>query len=155
MGNTFNFIPIADAYVNADSPVSNYGSQATLRTDASPDVHSYLRFDVQGLNGNVTKATLRIFANSGSSQGCTANSVSDNAWIESTLIYNNAPAIGSTLGSSGAFTAGTWISIDVTGYVTGNGTYSLALTTPSSTAISLASRESGANTPQLLIETAP
>jgi hypothetical protein len=48
-----------------------------------------------------------------------------------------------------------WISLDVTGYITGNGTYNLALTTPGSTAVSLASRESGANAPQLIIETAP
>ena len=118
-------------------------------------MRSYLRFNVQGLSGTVTKATLRVFANSASNQGCTANSVSDNTWTESTLNYNNAPALGTALGSSGAFGAGTWISIDVTGYITGNGTYNLAVTTPGSTAISLASREAGANAPQLIIESAP
>jgi hypothetical protein len=118
-------------------------------------LHSYLRFNVQGLSGNVTKATLRIFANSASTQGYTANAVSDNTWSESAVTYNNAPPVGSTLGSSGAVSAGTWISIDVTAYITGNGTYSLALTTPGSTAISMASREAGANAPQLIIETAP
>jgi hypothetical protein len=51
--------------------------------------------------------------------------------------------------------AGVWISMDVTSYITGNGTYNLALTTPGSTAISLASRESGANAPQLVIQTSP
>jgi len=35
------------------------------------------------------------------------------------------------------------------------GAYNLALTTPGSTAVSLASRESGANAPQLIVETAP
>jgi hypothetical protein len=34
-----------------------------------------------------------------------------------------------------------------------NRTFSLAITTPSSTSISYASRESGANAPQLVIET--
>jgi hypothetical protein len=141
--------------VDANNPANNYGSLTTLRADGSPIIRSYLRFEVQGLSGNVTKATLRIFANSASNQGCTANIVSDNTWIESTLNYNNAPSLSSALGSSGAFGAGVWISIDVTAYVTGNGIYSLAVTTPGSTAISLASRESGANTPQLVIETAP
>jgi hypothetical protein len=45
--------------------------------------------------------------------------------------------------------------MDVTAYITGNGTYNLALTTPGSTAVSLASRQSGANAPQLVVETAP
>src|SRR6266508_3359093 len=154
-GNIFTFTPLADAYVNSGSPTSNYGSLTTLRADGSPDVHSYLRFSVQGLTGTVTRATLRVFANSASSLGCDANSVSNNTWTESTINYNNAPPIGSVLGSSGQFGAGVWINIDVTPYITGNGTYNLGLSTLSSTAISFASRESGANAPQLVIETSP
>jgi hypothetical protein len=53
------------------------------------------------------------------------------------------------------FGAGVWISIDVTPYITGNGTYNLALTPLGSTAISFASRQAGANAPQLVIETSP
>lgn len=154
VGSPLTFTPLADAYVTAGSPASNYGSSTTLRTDASPDIHSYLRFEVQGLSGIVTKATLRVYANSTSSQGCTANAVSDNTWSESTINYNNAPSVGSALASSSAFGGGAWIEIDVTTYITGNGTYNLALTTPSSTAISFASRET-ANTPQLIVETSP
>jgi hypothetical protein len=153
--NTFTFIPVADSYVNASSTATNYGSQTTLRADASPDLHSYLRFTVEGLSGNVTRATLRIFANSTSSQGCIINMLGDNSWSEATIDYNNAPSVGSVLGASGSFGAGVWITIDITAYITGNGTYNLALTTASSTAISLASREAGANAPQLIIETAP
>ena len=152
---SLTFLPVADSYVNADSPTTNYGSATTLRVDGSPTVRSYLRFTVQGLNGTVTKATLRIYANSASSLGIGANSVSNNTWTESTINYNNAPPIGSSLGSSTSFGAGVWITIDITTYITGNGTYNLALTTPGSTAISLASRQSGANAPQLIIETTP
>ena len=141
--------------MNAASPTTNYGSSTTLRADASPDVRSYLRFNVQGLTGTVTRATLRVFANSASSLGYDIRSLSDNTWGELTIIYNNAPPVGSVIGSSGTFGAGVWTSVDVTSYITGNGTYNLGLTTPSNTAISFASRESGANAPQLVIETAP
>jgi len=141
--------------VNEGSPTTNYGSLTTLRVDGSPIIRSYLRFDLQGLSGAVTRATLRVFANSASTSGSVANGVSDNTWTESTLNYNNVPPLGSALGSSGPITAGTWISMDVTVYITGNGTYNLALTTPGSTAVSLASRESGVNAPQLIIETSP
>lgn len=154
-GGQVTFTSIADAYVDSSNPATNYGTLTTLRVDGSPIVRSYLRFNVQGLSGPVTRATLRIFANSASSQGCTASTVSDNTWSESTVNYNTAPPPGSALGSSGPFGAGVWISMDVTAYIAGNGTYNLALTTPGTTAVSLASRQSGANAPQLIVETAP
>ena len=47
------------------------------------------------------------------------------------------------LGSSGSVSANTWKTIDVTSFITGNGVFNLAVTTNSSTAISLASREVG------------
>ncbi len=153
--STFSFNPVADTYVNSSSPDTNYGTLTSLRVDGSPILQSYLRFDVQGLSGTVTQATLLIFANSASTSGVVANSVSDNTWTETTITYNNAPPLGAALASSGPFGTGVWITMDVTSYITGNGTYNLGLMTPGSTAVSLASRESGANAPQLIIETSP
>ncbi len=118
-------------------------------------MRSYLRFNVQGLNSSVSRATLRIFANSASTAGINIYRVNDNTWTESGIHYNNAPSLGSGIGSFSPVGAGTWINIDVTAYVTGNGTYNLALTTPGSTAISFASRQAGANAPQLIVETIP
>jgi hypothetical protein len=149
------FTPAADSYANASSPTVNYGTSTQIRVDGSPLVRSYLRFNVQNLTGRVTRATLRIYANSAASSGCVASAVSDSTWTETGLNYNNAPALGSALGSSGSCGAGAWISMDVTAYVTGDGTYSIAVTTPGSTAVSLASREAGSNAPQLIIETGP
>ena len=154
-GSTFTFTSIADSYVDSSNPTINYGTATTFRVDGSPIVRSYVRFSVQGLNGTVTKATLRVFANSASSSSLVANSLSDNTWSETTINYNTAPPIGSSLGSVSPITAGVWISINITSYITGNGTYSLVLNTPGGTAVSLASRESGANAPQLVVETAP
>ena len=57
-------------------------------------------------------------------------------------------------GSSGAFATGVWTMVNVTALVKGNGTYSFALTTAGAE-IDLASRESGANAPQLVIVTGP
>jgi parallel beta-helix repeat protein len=152
---TFAFISVADSYVNEISPNSNYGTSLTLRADGSPFVNSYLRFNVQGLVGTVTKATLRVYANSSSSVGYSIHSVSDNSWGETTLNYTNAPAFGPAVASSGAFTGPRWTEVNVTLLINGDGTYSLALTTTHTTAISFASREAGANAPQLVITTAP
>lgn len=131
----------------------NYGLLTVLRADASPDMHDYLRFSVQGLNGqSITRARLMVFVNSSSSAGVNALTVADTAWGETTTNYANAPALGSNLASSGALVTGQWVALDVTAYITGEGTYSFGITTPGSTTISLASRESGANAPQLIID---
>jgi calcineurin-like phosphoesterase family protein len=152
-GGTFTFVSSADSYVESSNPGTNYGSATQIRVDGSPDVRSYLRFSVQGLSGTVTSATLRVYANSAVTAGYDAHSVSDNTWTESGITYNNAPPVGGVLGSSGSVSSNTWTSVNVTSYITGNGTYNLGLTTSGSTALSLASRESGANAPQLVIQT--
>jgi hypothetical protein len=152
-GQSITFTTVADTYVNAGSSSTNYGTSAFLREDGSPDLHSYLRFNVSGLNGKrIVKARLLLYANSNSTQGVNALAVADNTWGEITTTYTNAPALGGTLASSGAFTSASWVTLDVTSYVTGDGTYSFGITTPNSAAISLASRESGANSPQLIID---
>jgi hypothetical protein len=103
------------------------------------------------LGGTITQVRLLLFSNNSDSSGIRAWAVSDNTWGELTANYNNAPALGSQLATSAAFASGVWVSLDVTAYVTGNGTYSFGVTNLSSTAISLAARESGANAPQLVI----
>jgi hypothetical protein len=145
--------PEADTYVNASNPGSNYGSTTTLRLDASPDLHSYIRFNVQGTDGRpVIQARLLVYTNNNSSSGIKAFSVDDNSWGEKSMNYGNAPVLGGELASSGAISAGTWITLDVSSYISSDGAYSFGLTTPSSTAMSLASRETGANSPQLIVD---
>jgi hypothetical protein len=145
------FIPVADTYVNSASTGTNYGSATAFRLDGSPDVHAYLRFTVSGLSGTVIQARLLLFANNSDSVGIRAWAVSDITWGELTTNYTNAPALGSQLATSASFAASAWVSLDVTSYITGNGTYSIGLTNLSSTAISMAARESGADAPQLVI----
>jgi hypothetical protein len=152
VASSTTFVPVADSYVDSSNPSANFGTSTQIRIDGSPIVNSYLRFSVSGLTGTVTSATLRIFANSSLSAGYVAHAVADNTWGETSITYSNAPTIGSAIGSSGAATSGAWTSVDVTTYVTGNGTLSFGLTDPSSTALSMASRESGANAPQLIIQ---
>ncbi len=138
------FTPNADTYVNSASPAANYGKATTIRADGSPDVHAYLRFTVQGLGTKpITRARLLIFANSATTSGISAKAVADNTWGELTTTYNNFPALGSNLASSGAVKTGTWVTLDVSSYVKAQGTYSFGIITPGATAISMASREIG------------
>ncbi len=145
--------PNADAFVNSTYPSTNYGSSTQLRVDGSPITNSYLRFSVSGLTGTFSKVTLRLYANSSISTGYTVHAVTNTTWSENTITYSNAPTMGAAIGTSSAVSAGTWTQVDVTAYITGNGTYTLELTSSNATALSLASRES-AHAPQLTVTTA-
>ena len=150
-GGSATFTPVADSYSDASTPTATHGTLTSLRVDASPVVRSYLRFGVGGIAGAVTRATLRVWANTAQTSGYDAYSVADNTWGEATLASANSPPFGATrLGSSGKVSAGTWTSVDVTSAVTGNGIISLGLSTASSTAVSFSSRE-GPQPPQLVI----
>jgi hypothetical protein len=121
--------------------------------DGSPVVNSYLRFTVPSLGGkSISQVRFLIWANSASSTGIAAEKVADNTWGETTITASNAPPMGSTLSTSPAVVTGTWITYNVTSYVTGQGTFSFGLSTSGATAISLASRESGAHAPQLIVD---
>ncbi len=153
MPSSLTFSVSEDSYVNSTYPGTNYGSATAIRADASPIMNGYVKFTVQGLAGNpVVHAYLLIYANTSSNIGFNVQAVADNTWSESTITYNNAPAIGAVIKSSGAYTSGSYVTVDVTPYVTGEGTYSFAITTPGSTTLSFASKESGANAAELIID---
>jgi hypothetical protein len=150
---TLTFAPVEDAYVSDSAPDARYGAAANLRVDTTAPVQrSYLRFDVQGIVGTVTRATLRVFAASGSSQGYEVRTLSG-SWSEAAVAYNTALGIGASAAgvSNKPITTGSWTAVDVTSLVAGNGLLDLALTGISSTAINFNSRE-GANPPQLVVE---
>ncbi len=150
---TYTFNPVADAYVAGDITTTNYGRSATLKADGSPDYHSYLRFNVGDIVGNVTNATLRLYTTSSSATGYQVKHVTDQAWEEGTITYANAPAVGSLIGSSGNFASGSWTTVDVTSLITGNGTFDVAVSTTSSTSMNFNSRDATSNQPQLIIQT--
>jgi hypothetical protein len=151
---TQTLAPVADAYVNKNKPNTNFGTNSKLKVQASPTLRSYLRFNVQGISGTVTRATLRLNAASGSTAGFDVRGVSNNAWGETTITYANAPPTAATAsGSSGPYSSGQWVSIDITPLVVGNGLVSLALTANTSST-SLNSREASSSLrPQLVVET--
>lgn len=151
---TYVFPAVADSYVAADLATTNFGVSGTLKTDASPEYRSYLRFNVGDIAGTVTNATLRLYTTTSATTGYQVNRVTSQNWEESSITYANAPAVGSVLGSSGSFSSGSWVSVDVTSLVNGDGVYDLAVTTTNSNVINFNSRDaSGGNVPQLVIQT--
>jgi chitodextrinase len=151
-----SFSAAADTYasqVNQDTAHGSYSYLRVLGGSGSNHRNAYLRFDVSGLSGSVSQATLKLFPTSSSSAGIDVHAEADNSWQESTLTWNNAPAFASaSSASSGSLSANSPVSIDVSALVDANGSVSFVLTSSDSSGIYLASRES-ANPPQLEVTT--
>lgn len=142
-GTVLTFGPDADAFVSAAQPDRNFGRRAVLRVDASPVRHALLRFSVTGVGTNaIASVKLRIHCMDGSPDGGTLFHVADDSWGETTVTWNNAPpADPGPLASIGAVQAGVWYEIDLSSHVTGDGTYTLRITTASANAAGYDSKE--------------
>ena len=148
-------VPVAaDAMVSAGSPAKNYGAYDYIRGLLSPpdEYRSYLRFDVSGVSGTVTRAVIRLYVTDGTDNAGAWYTVAP-TWSETTLAWSNAPSIaGTPVASVGAAAVNTWIEIDVTSAVAGNGTVSFAALPSSTNSVRFSSKE-GLNPPQLVITT--
>lgn len=142
--------PVADTYVRSDSPTKANGSALTLRSRGGGTLHinSYLRFVVTGV-GAARSATLRLYVSDASADAGTLYRVASNSWSES-MLYGGQPLIGTAIRDLGPVAAGGYRDFDVSGYVTGDGTYSFALLGENNDVAQFHSRE-GANDPLLVV----
>ncbi|MDP9344875.1 MAG: DNRLRE domain-containing protein [Actinomycetota bacterium] len=144
--------------MKSTSPTTNYGTLSSLRLrqgTSSTDsfYHSYLTFTVSGLSGSVTGAKLRLFVTDASADGGSVFKV-DPGWTESGVTWSNAPAlVAPAIAGVGATSAtGAWTEVGLGSLITGNGTYSVGLSSASSNSAIYDSRE-GTNKPQLVVTT--
>ena len=149
------FTAQADAYVRDSTPTKNFGTASGLRvkTASSGVYRSFVRFSVTGLTGTVTSAKVRLYATDGSVDGGSLRTVADTTWSQSTINWNNAPGFSAnSLATAGRVASGTWVELDVTSYVSGNGDFSFALVNASPDVATYSSRE-GAQPPELVVMT--
>ncbi len=158
------FTAVHDARVESGNPTSNYGTGSgnttLLRVRAGPEIDSYIKFNVSGLSGPVVSAKLRLFCIDDSPDGGRVYATSNNylgtstPWTETGIIWNNAPGVGGTiLDHKNNVAVNAWVEFDVTPAITGNGTFSLGLTSGLSNIAGYQSKE-WANPPQLVVSTA-
>lgn len=140
---TLRFSPVADARVEQANATKNYGIDAKLRTDGSPQVESLLRFDVSGIAGTVQTAKLRLTALDATTDGPALYSTAG-GWTETGVKWSNKPAFGATaLGDKAAVAANAAVEYDVKSLVSGNGELNLGLRQPGGDSLDFASREDG------------
>lgn len=77
--------------------------------------------------------------------------VTNSSWKESTLAYAKSPAVSTVLSFAAAVRDGDIVEFDLGAAITGNGTYSFALTSSSLDKISYGSSES-ASPPKLIVD---
>ncbi len=160
-GMAYTFGPVADTYVSQASPTSNYATSSSFSAvgGAGSEKQAFLRFTVSGLPAGavVQTAKLRLYVTNDSTSGGSFNKITNTTWAE-TMTWNSKPTIdGPLLATLGAVTLNLSYEVDVTSAISGNGTYSFAITLPSSNTNTLgyASREATttANRPQLIVTT--
>ena len=156
------FSPAADTYIDSSAPNKNYGHNGTLYVNSSGPTgqtqESWLRFDVAGVSGVVTRARLRVFAYSGSVQGPALYGTGTN-WSETGLTWANRLAkTTGELSRVGAVGDNTWVEYDVTAQVTANGSFGFALVPTSTDGLLFYSRNNpccAKPAPQLVITWRP
>ncbi|HWP02075.1 MAG TPA: DNRLRE domain-containing protein [Gemmatimonadaceae bacterium] len=157
-GTSAAFAASDDARVRADRPTKNFGTETKIRVDAEPETDIYLKFAVAGSAGRpVVSAKLRLYVVESGKGGMVVRSVSDTRWVESSITYANRPAIdGPVLAQvDHALSSGSWVELDVTAAVRGDGTYSFAVESLNTDGIGFASRNAKANQPQLVVTYGP
>ena len=147
-----------DTYTSQGNPDATHGSIGSLTVNGpSGERRAYVKFTVAGIPAGSSEVTavLRLSASTSSSATFTARAVPA-SWAESTLTWNNQPLLGAALASSSGVTAGQYQDLDVSSYVTGNGTFALAVTGSSTQARFSSTESTAASPPQLAVTwTAP
>ena len=160
-GTSFTFGPVADTYVSQASPTSNYATNNQLQVvgGSNSAKQVFFRFNVSGLptGAAVSSAKLRLYVTNDSTSGGVFNTISNTSWAENITWIIKPPIDGPVLATLGAAALNTTVDVDLTSAISGNGTYSFAISLPSANTNTLAyaSREYStvANRPQLLVTT--
>lgn len=134
--------PTMDATISSEFPRRNFGLDTRLETDASPGKNFLMQFSVAGIaERQVESAVLYLYCIDKSNKGGNFHKAA-NDWSEQTVTWNTAPQYDSAIiASLGAVLRNTWVTVDVTPLITGDGVYSLLTNSTSSDGADYRSRE--------------
>jgi len=147
-----------DTYTFAEYPEAEKGDAQKLVASSVPGNRkiAYLKFDVTKLPADATnvRATVQLTRdNHHLSAPVALSTVPDTTWSESSLNHNNAPELGRQLVEVPTGVSTRTVSFEIGNVVKGNGIYSFAVTSASTTAwASFRSTEYGKYAPTLLLE---
>lgn len=104
----------ADAFVSQGAPNAKNGTAVYLRSvnSTSGAVKSYLAFDLTGVTGTITGASLQMYSRS--TQAATYTVSATTAFTESTVTWATSPALGVIVNTFLNTKVATWNTVDVT-----------------------------------------
>jgi len=119
-----SYPPIGDAYIDSTSTGTNFGSLPGLNVSSTQS--ALVQFDVSTLVAagvtapQISKATLRLFANTVYSAGAVNISEVTSPWTEISVTYATQPSVGATVALGIPITLpNTFVLLDVTSVVQG------------------------------------
>ena len=144
-----------DTYTSSLRPAIMFGALDKLavgRLDGDQKV-SYLKFVVPA-GAKVESAKLKLQTIGGLAGGVTLSRVQSNDWTEAELTAAKAPPTGAVIATAKAAPLALQVILDVSAAVTGPGTYSFALQSPSGAISRFRSAESSNGRPELTVSLA-
>ena len=152
---TATLAPSDDSYTSLTNPTGTHGSDGSINVNnsGSSERRAYVKFSVTAIPAGATNitATLRLYSQSPATSAVTFTvSQVATAWSEATLTWNNQPTPGSVVTTQNGLTSGAYNSFDVSGLVSGNGTYAMVVTDNDATQRYFSSKESSPNFPPQL-----
>jgi len=109
--------PIDDTYIDESNPSDVFGADLELRVDGDNQEIAFLKFDLSSVTAPVDVAMLKLYITNGADGKQYVHEVSDNTWTESTLAWNNAPALGKEIGMATGGEKEGILYIEVTDYI--------------------------------------
>jgi hypothetical protein len=146
--------PIDDTYIDESNPTDVFGSVLELSVDGGNYEIPFLKFDLSSVSAPVKVAMLKLYITNGADgEPQFVYGVSDNSWTESTLTWNNAPALGEEIGMTTGGESGGILYIEVTDYINGKlgGLASLAIQTEETNSMRFNSSEASYFPVQLVL----
>ena len=151
---SFSFAPLTDWSVSAEQPGRTINDRWLQTGDSSRHhARSYLRFRVDGVTGDVTRATLRLRAATANRGGFLIVAVPADAWSGHAITWRDALPLGPVIGASGPIDHPGWVTAELDLSSGHAGPVLLALVAASTATARYASGETGETSPRLVIET--
>lgn len=145
----------ADAATDASAPNRPFVDVSELPVDADPARASYLRFAIRGATTPVARAVLRLHVRdrswAPSASGGSISRAGSGSWTEAALTWPTRPSVSAPAATLGAVARNTWVEVDVTSLVVGDGQLDLAITSTSTDGAAYDSREVAGLGPQLVV----
>ncbi|MEM3699768.1 MAG: DNRLRE domain-containing protein [Candidatus Bathyarchaeia archaeon] len=113
--------PTADSWVEAEYPNDNHGTDTSLRVKSNSRTRrSYLKFDLSSIPNGKSVISVKLYlyctyADANPSVEIYVHETGD-GWTESTITWNNAPAVGASITSVSVGGTGKYYCWDITPY---------------------------------------